>query len=285
VPLLIIIGSIVGVVLQFGLSFLLLRRAFHTLQDLTTIERKTHKKRGEEKEIKIEVKIVKPVMAYLKRDLAIITRETQAIMLMLWPVMIPVSTALGFQIPGSIANTGIPWLVLYMMAFAILSSFLVIFGVTTIESGGNTITSALLINTRDQIKAKIPLLYSVVPIMVLLSLPILINKETFLTIVKMITTLLPAVLIITLAGFFFKLYLFGKLKYKFVLEEVNKELMVLKYLGIILLMFGIGAGFLFSLAIGYWFTLVIEGICLISLFLIFNLMFSKNRLGSTTLNI
>ena len=278
VPTLVIVGSVVGTVLQIGLAILLFRKALRTLQDITSIESKTKKKRTQKKPTIIEVKVSRPTRAYLRRDLAVITRELQTITYMIMPIMIPISTAFAFALKEVVGSTGIPAIVLYIMSFAIFSTFFIIIGVTSIETGGETITSSLPINIRDQIKAKLPFLFSTVPLMVLVAILLQLKKPLFLDILLMTVALLPVIFIVGIIGLFLKIFLFGKFKYKYVIEEVNTKYKELKIISILVIMFVLTAGFILSLIVGYWLTLVLEGVFLILLFIIYNVMFPRKQM-------
>lgn len=278
VPTLVIVGSIIGTFLQIGLAILVFRKALRILQDITSIESKTKKKRIRMKPTIIEVKVSRPTRAYLRRDLAVITREMQTITYMIMPIMIPISTALAYALNEVVGSTGIPALVLYIMSFATFSTFFIIIGVTSIETGGETITSSLPINIRDQIKAKLPFLFSTVPLMVLVAILLQIKKPFFMDILLMTVVLLPVIFIVGIIGLFLKIFLFGKFKYKYVIEEVNTKNKELKIISILVIMFVLTAGFILSLIVGYWLTLVLEGICLILLFIIYNVMFPRKQM-------
>ena len=278
VPTLVIVGSIIGTFLQIGLAILVFRKALRILQDITSIESKTKKKRIRMKPTIIEVKVSRPTRAYLRRDLAVITREMQTITYMIMPIMIPISTALAYALNEVVGSTGIPALVLYIMSFATFSTFFIIIGVTSIETGGETITSSLPINIRDQIKAKLPFLFSTVPLMVLVAILLQIKKPLFMEILLMTVVQLPAIFIVGMIGLFLKIFLFGKFKYKYVIEEVNTKNKELKIISILVIMFVLTAGFILSLIVGYWLTLVLEGICLILLFIIYNVMFPRKQM-------
>lgn len=279
VPLLVVIGSVVGSFLQIGLAIFLFRKAFQTLQGIASLESKTKKKRESKKPTIIQVKVTRPTFAYLKRDLAVITRELQTITFMLLPIMIPISTALAYALDMMVGNTGIHAMVLYITAFAIFSTFFIIIGVTSIESGGETITSSLPINIRDQIKAKIPLLFSTVPLMVLAAILLQYRKESFIDILTMTLVQLPAIFIVAIVGLFLKILFFGKFKYKYVIEEVNTNNKTIKIIGILLIMFVLGAVFISSLIVGFWLTLVLEGVCLILLLVTFYVIFPKKQIN------
>jgi len=275
VPLLVVIGSSVGTVLQIGLAILVFRKALHTLQDITIMDSKPGKRRVRKKTIIIEVRVTKPTRAYMKRDLALVTRELQLITYMLMPLMIPITSALAYALTMYLGKTGIPAMVLYIMGFAIFSTFFIIVGITSIEIGGETITSSLPISIRDQIKSKIPFLFSTVLLMVLVAILLQLKKAFFMDVLLMTVVQLPAIFIIGISGLFLKILMFGKFKYKYVIEEVKTKNKEIKIVSILVIMLILAVGFVFSVMVGYWLTLVLEGIGLILLLIIFNVMFPK----------
>jgi len=277
IPPMVIIGSSVGTVLLIGLAIFVFRKALLTLQEIASPESKIKEKSARKEPIIIAVKTRHPIRAYLRRDLAVITRELQTITYMILPIMIPISTAIAYPLKGELGNTGIPAMVPYIMALASFSTFFIIMGVTAIETGGETITSSLPINIRDQIKAKIPFLFSTVPLMVLIAVLINYNREFFMNLLLMTLVLLPSIFIIAIIGLFLKIRFFGKFKYKYVIEEVNTNYKEWKIILILLILFILTAGFIFTLIVGYWLTLVIEGISLVLLLITYLVMFPKKR--------
>ncbi|NHJ49940.1 MAG: hypothetical protein FK733_19265 [Asgard group archaeon] len=275
IPTVVIIGSVVGTVLQIGLAGLVFRKALQTLQNITTIEKKTSKRRVRKKATIIEIRVSRPTRAYLKRDLSVITRDLQMISYMLMPIMIPITTALAYPLNNMVGNTGIPAMVIYIMGFAILSTFFIVIGITGIETGGETITSSLPIKIRDQIKAKIPFLFSSVPLMVLIAVLLQIKKDIVMDIFLMTIIQLPAIFIVGMIGLFLKIFFFGKFKHKYVIEEVNVNNKTIKIVSILVIMLLLSMVFIFSLTVGYWLTLVYESAFLIILFVIYNVMFPR----------
>jgi len=276
VPMLIIIGSSIGSALQIGLALLVFRKALKILQEITSYESKEKTKQKSKKVVKIEVKIRKPTQSYFRRDIALITRELQMIVYMILPIMIPISTALASPIMnGVIGKTGIPTMVPYILSFAIFSTFFIIVGVTSIETGGETITASLPIKIRDQIKAKIPFLFSIVPFMVLVAVLSQIKIEIFIDALLKTTALLPSIFIVAMFGLFLKIRLFGKLKHKYVLEEVNIQFKELKIIAIIISMFVIATGLIFALLIGIWLVITLEVILIALLFATYFKMFKE----------
>ena len=211
----------------------------------------------------------------MKRDLALITRELLIITYMLMPIMIPITSALANSLDMQLGKTGIPAMVLLIMCFAIFSTFFIIVGITSIETGGETITSSLPINIRDQIKAKIPFLFSTVPLMVLFAILLQLKKAFFMDVLIMTVVQLPAIFIIGMSGLFLKILMFGKFKYKYVIEEVKTKYKEIKIVSILVIMLALAVGFIFTMMVGWWLALVLEGICLILLLIIFNVMFPK----------
>ncbi|HUT79769.1 MAG TPA: hypothetical protein VMZ29_01095 [Candidatus Bathyarchaeia archaeon] len=278
VPIFVVIGSIIGSSLQIVFAILLFKKVLFILQGLTSMDITAKKETTKKKPSIIKIRVISPTRAYLKRDLAIITRELQTITFMIMPIMIPISAALAFPLTMIIGTTGIPAMVIYIFAFAVFSTFFILIGITSIESGGETITSSLPINIRDQIKAKIPLLFSTVPLMVLVAVIIQIKKPIFIDILIFIAVLFPAIFIIGMIGLLLKVIFFGKMRYKYVIDEVNTKNRELKYIGILVIMFLFAGGIIASLMVEYWVTLIIEGVFLILLLIAFNLMFPKKNM-------
>ncbi len=277
VPFYVLLGSIIGSLLQIVLAILLFKKVLVILQELTSLDISAKKQTTRKKPTIIEIRIISPTRAYLKRDLAVITRELQTITFMIMPIMIPISAALAYPLDMIIGDTGIPAMVIYIFLFAIFSTFFILVGITSIESGGETITSSLPINIRDQIKAKIPFLFSTVPLMVIIAVLFQIKKPIFFDILILIAVLLPAIFITAMIALFIKIALFGKMRYKYTIEEVNTKYKELKLILILLIMFIIAGGFAASLIIGYWLTLVLEGICLVFLLISYFTMFKVNK--------
>jgi len=86
---------------------------------------------------------------------------------------------------------------------------------------------------------------------------------------------LPAIPLAGISGFFFKIFLFGKLKYKYVVEEIKTEHRLAKHFVsflfvLIVLLLYIGLSFL-----GYWALGIGEIVYSILLIFVFNYMFPK----------
>ena len=276
-PIMVIIGSSVGTILLIGLAFLTFRKALHILQEVASPESKIKRRSTIKKPITIEIKTRRPVWAYFRRDIAVITRELQTLTYMILPIMIPIMAALGHELKASIGPTNIPFMVIYIMSFASFSTFFIVMGVTAVETGGETITSSLPINIRDQIKAKIPFLFSTVPLMVLIAVMTNYNNPLFMDLLYYTLVLLPSIFILSITGLFLKIRFFGKFRHKYVIEEVNTSNKEWKIILILVLLFLLTAGFISTLLVGYWLTLTVEGISLILLLIIYLIMFPKKR--------
>ena len=101
------------------------------------------------------------------------------------------------------------------------------------------------------------------------------KEEIFLDILLTTAVQLPALFLIGIIGLFLKIRLFGKFKHKYVIEEVKTEYKMIKYLGILFVMFVLTAGFIFSLMVGYWLTLSLVSVLLIIVILAYVVMFPK----------
>jgi len=102
------------------------------------------------------------------------------------------------------------------------------------EESGSSIIASLPILTRDQAKAKL-LLMTIIQTISLIILSIVLVFMTFsLEMLLLLLGSLPLVISFLLLSFELKVYLFGKIKYKYILEELHKEYKVPKWLLILL---------------------------------------------------
>jgi len=275
-----IFGSIIGFLIFCLISFLVIKRAFKILKNISSPEIKrretTRKKTTLEDVATVNLK---PVQAFIKRDLSIITRETQQIIILILPIMIPIYSAMigyveDFDIIG---NTAVTIFFIILMIYVLTNTIALIVSITTIETGGETIMASLPIYERDKMKSKIPYFFGTIVLAVLLSLLIQIKSPIFLDTLYLTLAFLPTLPIIGIAGLLLKVRLFGKFRHKYVVEEIKQEYKFGKYLLIILLTAGLMILFICSAIVGYWSLFIMEAISIVYLFLIFNYMFPKKN--------
>jgi hypothetical protein len=281
IPNLVIVGSVTGSLLYAIIIYFIVRKALNTLRNISSPDIKRFDPKREKTILQdISIKSSTPTRAYMKRDISIITRETQQIMMLIMPIMIPVYTAiLGFTgaFTEILGNTGLTDLSIVLMGYVVMNTYVLCVSLTNIETGGETITASLPIDTRQQFKAKLPYFFSTIILASLLAVLFLIGTPIFYPTLFLVLALLPSFPLIGIATMLFKVRLFGKLKHKYVVEEINQKHKVLKHI----------VGFLFSAAImaillymafyAYWAIFVAESVLLILVILAFNYMFPKEK--------
>ncbi|MHA1668302.1 MAG: hypothetical protein ACTSUR_06545 [Candidatus Heimdallarchaeaceae archaeon] len=272
-----LVGSILGLFAYFLLCFFMVKKALQALKYISSSEFK--KETGDHKKTKLEdvsVEVVKPVKAFLKRDLAIVTREMGAMMILIMPLLIPIYAAITSPYEINVLNSsGLTDTFIILMSYALFTIYATIAGITTLESSGETITASLPIVVRDQVRAKLPFFTFTVPLALVLSTLFFLHSQYFMKLLIFSIVFLPTIPILGISGLFLKSILFGKMKYKVVLEEIKNKGKLLKYALVFLFIVAILSVLILSTYVGLWLTAVEELALIILLFIVFNFLFPK----------
>ena len=275
-----IVGSVIGFIFFCLITFLVMKSALKILKNISSPEIK-RKEISRKKTTLDDVESVNlsPVKAFIKRDISIITRETQQIIVLILPIMIPIYSALlgyveDYQIIG---NTAVTIFFIILMFYVYTNTIALIVSITTIETGGETIMASLPIDERDKIKSKIPYFFGTIMLAVLISLLIQINSPIFMETLYLTLAFLPVFPIIGIAGLLLKVRLFGKFKHKYVVEEIKHEHKFSKYVIIVLCIGLLMTLYICGAIVGYWSLVILEALSAIYLLVIFNYMFPKKK--------
>jgi membrane protease YdiL (CAAX protease family)/predicted permease len=196
----------------------------------------------ESKEIHVEISRSSSIIAYIKKDLVSSIRDIQSFMFIFFPIFYPLILILTLQagVINEIKTTGgiiLLWSII-LGVYLFIPPMLVAGFLNLEESGASTIAS-LPILPRDQAKAKLILMLSIQGLsLTLMSVTLAFMTNSILVFVLLLATL-PIAWTFVLVMFEIKIHLFGKLKYKFVIEELYKEHKYLKWLLMILIEGGI----------------------------------------------
>jgi membrane protease YdiL (CAAX protease family) len=297
IPLDLLGSSIVGMVFLAGVTFLIYRVAIRSLSSVATFEFEASKN---EKEFKrkpkesskpdvIEVKTTSSVESYMHKDLISMTRDYQSLIFILMPLIYPIVMILSMQeVFVNEINSTFSVMILWAVIF-IASQFippLLVAGLLRIEESGASTLASLPLVPRDQAKGKLIIMILIQGI----SLSVMAVVLTILTRSAYVLILILGTLPIswTLLLFVFEMYirLFGRMKYKYVLEEFNSRHKVVKWISIILADIGVSIfllilGFVFFLTLGIIPTtiiLVIFGFIGFSVTIyVFTLMFPREN--------
>ncbi|MFX1255209.1 MAG: hypothetical protein ACFFCZ_26650, partial [Promethearchaeota archaeon] len=283
------IGSIIGLGLSLLFTYAMYKKALGSLHNIAFSEVKTSQPTQKKTLLEdVKIKTVSPVRAFIKKDLSIATRDIQVMMAFIFPFLMPLVMFISISasspdVAVSFANSG------FNMSFMAMAAIVIIAGFSNMENTGASIISSLPILVRDQVSAKIRYLMVILPLATLSSLIFALfqgNPGVFIEALINTLFLLPVTAIAGIAGFLVKIRLFGKLKYKYVLEDFHNNNKIVKWIIVstVVFMITLGAVILTSVTtelfgfLGYAVILTLEIGLSIVLLLIFNRMFPKPNL-------
>ncbi len=287
VPIGLLLSTLIGFTLFIILTIFIFRRAQGALRSAISTEIKTEQKIIEKKDVQVEIKSVSPIKAYLRKDLVSTTRDIQSFMLIFFPIFYPLILVLSLQgaIIGDISSVeGILVLWSIILGVFLFIPIMLVTGFLNLEESGSSTVASLPVIPRDQVKAKLILMLSVQGCsLFLLSIVLTFLLNSFLVIVLLIVAL-PIAWTFLLFVFEMKIVLFGRMKYKYIIEELNKEhkmakwiLMILSEAGLYFIILIVGVLFIsiFGIPIAILLLLILGVIGLSCLIFVFTKMFPK----------
>jgi len=217
---------IIGLFLYGGLTWFIYKKAVKSMRSVTvpsSLEIKSGREEGKEKpEVVVEVR--SPIVSYIRKDLSIATKDIQMLMFILMPIVLPtimVVTIMGTAGSEIVDSFLILW-VIVAIYFPIIALMLIA-GFLNVEDSGASILASLPLNPRDQMKAKMIIMLTITSISYALPVIIMLFNPALFAYTGLFISWYPIVLLFLMIGFQMKLRLFGRMKYKYVLEEVNPE--------------------------------------------------------------
>lgn len=285
------IVTLIGLILYATFTWFLYSRAVKAMRSVTassTLEIKSGKKVDEVIEVKVEKR--SPIRAYIRKDLTTATKDIQMLMFIFMPIVLPLIMVLTITGVASadggmveIAEDMMIFWSIIVIYFPIIAIMLVS-GFLNVEDSGASIVASLPINPRDQMKAKLILMIGIQLISYFLPVIVLVMNAPFAPYIGLFIAWYPIVLVFLMVMFQMKLRLLSRCKYKYVLEEVNLQHKVWKWVFLISTQFLICIGFIiigFLMLLLYnifVMTITLLTISLVSLSILFvtlNLMFPK----------
>ena len=282
------IGTLIGFALLIVITYGISRKAFKAIARISISKLKTTNLKKTAKSSNLDVKVyVKPngpFVAYLRKDLRIITRDLKVFMSIIMPIMLSFIFIVAFGIKdiGSISliDRGFFQNLMGILTFSPILSGLIVYGLMNFDNLGESVIAALPIIPRNQAKPKLLLIYIIQTCATLLPSLLYLNSPNFGAIFINFLFALPFAWLFLLIIFILKINFFGKKRAKFyVLEDLNPKNRMYKWTMIIsvpyILFFWItsfGINFLYhqdsnSMNVLFWAVLLLG--FLISLF-IFN---------------
>jgi predicted permease len=177
------------------------------------------------------------VQAFFNRDKHMATRDFQIMMLMIMPIILPLLMSFSMIMAESnepmTAEDLIYMAVIMGLMYQIMGAMMLVLGLMNIETSGQSIMASLPIIPRDQALAKLKFPVIILPISSAISILMSINSPHIGLYTAITLLIAPIGPILALALLELKVALFGKMKYKYVLEEINFKSKILKWIVII----------------------------------------------------
>ena len=235
-----ILTSIVGFALFIGLTFLLYKVAIKQVKSVTATEVELDKKRKKKyiskKEITVEIKTISTEKSFVLKDLISTTRDYQSFIFLIMPIIYPIILILS--VTPAFAEEIISYesiIILWSIVIGVnqFIPFMLVAGFLNMEESGASILASLPLLARKQAKAKIYLMLTIQAIGLGLMGVILMIMTNSLILLTLFLLTIPIAWIFLIFTFELKVRFFGKMKYKYVVEEVNKQRKVLKWISMI----------------------------------------------------
>jgi len=260
VPIVIWFSTLIGIAIFAFITFIMYYIAVRSLKAVSTTEfeyRKAKKpKELERKMVEIDLNIISPVKAYIKKDIIASTKDYQSLIFILMPIVFPLVMLFSMQIPISREVTSpVSIMILWSIIIGanIFIPIILVGGLLSIEESGSSILASLPLVPRDQMKAKILLMLTIHSLsMILMSIILTIQTQSIIVLGLMLSSL-PIIWTFLLLMFEMKVSLFGKMKYRYVLEEVNTRHKIMKWIAMIAA--ELGVYFIILIANSIMFTL------------------------------
>jgi len=297
------VSALIGVGLSILLTYFTYKKALRAMRTVTSSASLEAKQSSSSEEISKEPIVVlieprTPIKAYIRKDLLTTTRDVQTFMFMIMPLVLPFMVL----IPLLMTSAGLmdSFNESYIMVWAMVTlyqpmiSMMLTSGFLNMEDTGASILSSLPINTRNQAKAKLLLMGSIQTISFFLPIILFIGNADFFSYLFSFISYYPVVLTLLLSMFQMKIRFFGRMKYKFVVEEFTPEKKVTKWFIMIVVQYLIYFAFnflggilllFFNAEIMFIATFIGGLIAIGVLFLSYNSMFPKVREKRHTISI
>ncbi|MFX1597209.1 MAG: CPBP family intramembrane glutamic endopeptidase, partial [Promethearchaeota archaeon] len=250
-----ILTTLTGFALSIILAWILFKTTHRALNSAVSTEIKIEKVK--KREIEFEIKSVSPIKAYIRKDLVSSTRDIQSFMFLFFPIFYPLIMFLSMiglfkTLTFSIEVIMLIWSILLL--FYLIIPIMLVVGFFNIEESGSSTLASLPISPRDQIKAKLVIMLSIQGFSLIFTSIILTLLISSFTVIILLLITLPIAWSFLLFMVVLKIKFFGQMKYKYVIEEVNKRNKPIKWIIMILSEFGL------------YFTILITGANLIFFF-------------------
>ena len=221
--------------------------------------------------ILVKIKTTSPIIAYLRKDLIIISRDLKAFTSLIMPIII----SFVFTFTYSFINIGgisllereiiLNWL--FFVGFNIIISGIIVTGILNIEEANEIIRVSLPIIPRDQAKAKLIVIFLIQTLAVISPILLFITNPALIDVLMTFLGILPFTWLLLFIMFEMRINFFSRMKNHYVTEEIFPENKTIKwtiiYITVYLLFICI-----FSALVNIYFTEGIMNVILFSIIVI-----------------
>jgi len=236
-------NTLLGFALFSLLIYTFYNRSVKAINQIISLKYKPIHSNLMSKEDTIYIKVSRSLIAYIKKDLIIASRNLQTFMSFLMPVIFSFvfifyyNTA--FTGGGTLLKVDMYINGLIILAFQPIISSMLVYNILNIESSGNTILVSLPIKPRDRAKAKLYIMIFVQVIAVILPAFIYVFNTRFIHILLCFTLILPFSVIFLIIIFLLRIKLFGKERNTYSIDEKHPLNKSSKWISIIMVVYGI----------------------------------------------
>ena len=236
IPIFIWYNILIGFSLFLILSYLIYQKSIKGIKKITYSKFKVDKKIKAIMEGSIKIKIKSPIWAHFRKDLIIATRNLKNFLSIAMPILI------GFIFTFTYYNTNLGGItpfeidiifnIFVIIGFNLIISGMIIHGLLNMVEFGASIISSLPLIPRNQAKAKLILMLLIQIITVLAPSLKYIGQPIFLNSLFTVLWALPIILLFLFLMFEMRIFLFGKSKNIFIIEEAKPEKKLIKWFSI-----------------------------------------------------
>jgi len=281
-----ILPILVGLAIFALIDYVMLKKSLKIMNDVIISRSDSKKQNFKISTISdVSVTVVSPIKAFFQRDKSMILRDIQAIIFIIIPVILP-WIPFFVMVRRFIEVEVFAVFAVMELIYCIMGAGMIILGLTSVEKTGATINASLPIIVRDQVKARLKWAFVIIPLGTLLPAVMYFGQPFFWKVLIIQISITVVGLLIGTFTFFLSIRLFGKMKNKYVLDEVHfrykiaKNILIVVIDFILLVLITIG----FVILLISWnlgkFSLIIFPIELalaLVLYFVYNKMFPKPR--------
>lgn len=245
---------------------------------------------SENNSILVKVKTTSPIIAYLRKDLIIVSRDLKAFMSLIIPIFISFVFTFSYSFINiygiSLLDRNIIFNWLFFVGFNLIVSEIIINGILNIEEAKEPIIASLPIISRDQAKAKLILIFLIQTLSVICPILLFITNPAFIDILITFLGILPFTWLFLFIMFEMRIKFFSRMRNHYVTEETFPENKIIKWIIIFITVYLLLIYIFYALVNIYFtegimnvitFSIIVFIIGFVSTILIFNNLFPDIR--------